>query len=144
MAEISLPDARINPDLLVHELHEALGGEWGVISRKGQWFVLPPDGREKDEEAVLALARSHNPEDLSPDQAKQQRIEEKATTAKTDVAKIPAWATMTEAEAVAQIQNSVTDLASAKQALVAMSRMIVHLRDALWPELGEEQDAQRG
>lgn len=73
---------------------------------------------------------------------KQSRTDQLRTDAKTNAAKIPAWATMTEAEAITFIQNSVTDLASAKQVLVAMARIIVHLRDAQWPDLGEEEDAR--
>jgi hypothetical protein len=44
---------------------------------------------------------------------------------------LPGWATWSAAEADAWIQANVTDLASAKVALRAMARMLVHLRDAV-------------
>ena len=48
---------------------------------------------------------------------------------------IPNWATWDEATAVAYIETSVTDLASAGTVLVALARMVVALRDAQWPWL---------
>ena len=48
---------------------------------------------------------------------------------------IPNWATWDEADAVAYIETNVTDLASARTVLVALTRMVVALRDAQWPWL---------
>jgi hypothetical protein len=42
---------------------------------------------------------------------------------------LPGWATWTAAEAATWIETNVTDLASAKTALIAMAQAIVHLRD---------------
>ncbi len=50
---------------------------------------------------------------------------------------VPGWATWSEPDTLAWIDENVTDLASAKQALRAMSRMVIALRDAQWPGLGE-------
>jgi hypothetical protein len=49
--------------------------------------------------------------------------------AKTDFRALPGWATWTGAEASDWIDTNVTDLASAKTALVAMAKAIVFLRD---------------
>jgi hypothetical protein len=50
-------------------------------------------------------------------------------TAKLDFRGLPGWATWTGAEASDWIDTNVTDLASAKTALVAMAKAIVFLRD---------------
>lgn len=56
-------------------------------------------------------------------------------TAKTNIENIPGWATWTGNEAVTWIDTNVIDLASAKVALEKMARMIVELRNALYPDL---------
>jgi hypothetical protein len=42
---------------------------------------------------------------------------------------------LTPAQAVAYIENNVTDLASAKTAMQGLARLIVALRDQVWPDL---------
>lgn len=58
-------------------------------------------------------------------------------TAKDDVQHIPGWSTWTAAQAEAWINTNVTDLASARVALVAMAKMIVYLRNRIWSDLQE-------
>jgi len=48
---------------------------------------------------------------------------------------IPGYATWTEAEMTAWIETNVTDLASAKTAIIAMAKMITLMRDKLWPDI---------
>lgn len=45
------------------------------------------------------------------------------------IRQMPGWATWTAAEAESWVETNVTDLASAKQALIAMARLLVFLRD---------------
>jgi len=57
--------------------------------------------------------------------------------AETDAKNIPGWATWDMAQAVDYIQANVKDLASAKNVLIAMAKMLVVLRDKAFPKLGE-------
>lgn len=61
------------------------------------------------------------------------RVERQAEQA---AQQIPGWATWDEQRALDWVENNVTDLASAKQAISALARMVIHLRDAQWPGLG--------
>jgi len=66
------------------------------------------------------------------DQVVVDSVEPKALPAddgRANFAAMPGWATWTDAEAEAWIETNVTDLASAKTALKAMSRAIVYLRN---------------
>ncbi len=81
---------------------------------------------------IQAIIDAHEPDPLyfAEDRARQRR-----EGAEGNAAAIPGWATWTADESVAWIDANVTDLASAKQALRAMARMIVAMRDQMWPEL---------
>lgn len=56
-------------------------------------------------------------------------------SAKTAAAAIPNWATWNEAQTTAWIDANVTDLASAKTVLRAMARMVIALRNDVFPDL---------
>lgn len=55
--------------------------------------------------------------------------------AKAQASTIPAWATFTEAQALAYIDANVNDLASAIVVLKALTRMVIALRNQQWPDL---------
>ena len=55
--------------------------------------------------------------------------------ADAQAANIPGWATWTEQESLDWIEANVTNLASAKTVLLAMSRLLVALRNKQWPGL---------
>ena len=42
---------------------------------------------------------------------------------------------LTPGQAVAYIENNVVDLASAKTAMMVMTRLIIAMRDEIWPDL---------
>jgi len=72
------------------------------------------------------------------DAAQEQREDELIQEGAEDqVAAIPNWAGWTEQQATGWIDENVTDLASAKQALRAMARLLVALRNERWPNLQE-------
>ena len=58
-------------------------------------------------------------------------------SAKGEAALATALKTITPAEAVTYINNKVTDLTSAKAVLKLMARMLIALRDEVWPDLPE-------
>lgn len=68
-----------------------------------------------------------------PGQAWIERLREEA--AETTVANIPNWATWTEAEALAWFDANVTDAATAIQVERALVRIVLAMRNKLWPNL---------
>ena len=66
-----------------------------------------------------------------PSDPEYERQEESGAQA----ASIPGWATWTEQESLDWIDLNVTDLDSAKQAIKAMTRMLLALRNKNWPNL---------
>lgn len=87
-----------------------------------------PEATAQDEIDAEAIKAAHDPTDY-------EAIVKAGADAQA--ANIPGWASWTEQETLDWIEANVTDLASAKQALKAMSRMIVALRNKTWPELQE-------
>ena len=77
--------------------------------------------------------RALTPEEEAADA--RHAIEERERQARDDVLAIAGWATWTEAGAIAWIDANVTDLASAITALKAMARMVIAVRNRLWPDL---------
>ena len=143
--EITIKRDAVNLDVLVPDLRAAIpiiAGAW----HDGSNVTIVFDEKPTDEQIAEAqqLVESHDPAAKTPEQTKAEQSASKIEEARSNAGKIPAWATMTEAEAAAFIQSNVTDLASAKVALIALARIVVHLRDAQWPDLGEEKDAERG
>jgi hypothetical protein len=98
----------------------------GVDSNgKIDWSVEPtPEQVQQAEDIKLA----HNPDTLLP-------VDQVQADAKGQAAAVPNWATWTEQQAVDWINANVTNLASAKQVLIAMARMLVALRNQTWPDL---------
>jgi hypothetical protein len=84
-----------------------------------------------NESAIAAIIDAHDSSETST----SERISAVYTNAKTNIESVPGWATWTGAEAAAWIDASVTDLTTAKTALIAMARVIVELRNALYPDL---------
>lgn len=97
------------------------------------WF----DARAIPTEAELDAAWAVIVAERDAFAAKQVRDAALEASAKVTAKNIPAWATFTESEAISYIQTNVTDLTSAKTVLIALARMVVHLRDAQWPDLGD-------
>lgn len=94
------------------------------------------DYQDGDEDAAADVLAAHDPAEQTPEQAARKTADDAPARA----AAIPGWATWDEAETVAWIEDNVRDLESAKQALVAMARLLVALRDAQWPGLAIEAE----
>lgn len=125
--------ARVNMSRLHEEIEAQLGPRFIGVSTGLGWVRvhLAGEATEEDEAAVKALAAAHDPEVLTAEQ--QARAQARAAPERARL--IPGWAVWDEDEAVEWINSHVTDLASAKQVLTAMARMLVALRDAQWPGL---------
>ncbi|MBN1122790.1 MAG: hypothetical protein JXJ17_17065 [Anaerolineae bacterium] len=91
-----------------------------------------PDGSIQT--LVIAEFSNHDPS-LTEAQLADAAKELTEANAKADAASIPGWASWTEAEAVAWVDGHVTNLEGAKQALSALSRLVVALRNKTWPGL---------
>lgn len=115
-------------------LPEALYRDSSTYARLQQtWY----DPRPVPEEAALDQAYAEwvaEQEALANLEAAHQQ---RQTSAKTSARNIPNWATWDEPTTVNWITTNVTDLASAKTVLLAMARLLVALRDAQWPDLGD-------
>jgi hypothetical protein len=57
------------------------------------------------------------------------------SAARSEAALATAFRTITPAQAVAYIDNNVTSLATAKDALKLMARILIAMRDQIWPDL---------
>ncbi len=75
--------------------------------------------------AVQAILDAHVARDYSQISADSE----------TTVSNIPNWATWTEAEALAWFDANVTDFDSARTVLRALVRIVLAMRNRLWPNL---------
>lgn len=125
-----------NLELLREELRAAFGDEIAGTSRTPEaFYIVVEDAAPGDiGEQMQAVIDAHDPAQLTAQQAALAAAE----TAPERAQAIPGWALWDEAQAVDYIDTNVTDLASAKTVLVAMARLLVAQRDALWPGLGVE------
>lgn len=128
---------QVNIELLAQTLRDTFPGECAGCKVIGKRVYVIFDVKPSDEmlAQTQALIDAHDPTAKTEEQAQEEMINETLTRARVKAKSIPAWATMGEDEAIAFIQNNVTDLGSAKTVLIAMARIIVHLRDAQWPDL---------
>ena len=89
--------------------------------------------------ATQAIIDAHDPHQPGPYEqalALESALEATRSAAKAAAAGVPDWATFTEQEAIDYIDANVADLESAKAVMKRMARMVVNLRDAVWPDLG--------
>ena len=135
--QVDLPQGA-NLELLRKELRASAGEFVAGISRTPKaWYVVLNDDAPPDaDERMAATLAAHDPTAKTPEQVTL----ETAATANARASAIPGWATWDEAETVAWIEDNVRDLESAKQVLVAMARLLVAQRDALWPTLAIEAE----
>lgn len=110
---------------------------FGVSQRKDVLVVHVESATAEEQDAIVAAVLAHNPMTRTPRQQQEANAISKRTAAEGAAGNIPGWATWSESEATDWIDNNVTDLASAKTALRALTRMVVALRDAQWPNLGQ-------
>jgi len=87
-------------------------------------FTSVPD--QSDTDTAAAVIAAHDPTDY--DALVRDGAEAEA-------ASVPDWASWTMAEASDWVETNVSDLASAKVALVAMAKMVVALRNRAFPGL---------
>jgi hypothetical protein len=97
------------------------------VSSSGRIDFLPAATDEQKVQAEAILA-AHDPNTLL-------KVDQVQADAKGQATAIPNWAIWTEQQAVDWISANVTDLASARQVLLAMVRMLVALRNQTWPDL---------
>lgn len=127
--------ASVNIELLVEELQTAFpSAEVSVSYLSDGLLKITLMGVSADEGAITAVVDAHDPDALTAGQAALAASADADTRAKA----IPGWAQWDEQQAIDYINETVTDLASAKTVLVAMARLLVAQRDALWPGLGVE------
>lgn len=127
-------------DALHASLATSLGNIFqGVSARKGKIVIHLADNATGQQQAdAQQLVQSH---DMNSRTDEQQAIVAAAnilSQAETNVRNIPGWASWDEATALQWVTTNVTDLASAKTALLALTRMVIALRDAQWPGLNAE------
>jgi hypothetical protein len=84
---------------------------------------------------LQTIVDTHDPDALTADQILAAATAAIEAAAPERVAAIPGWARWTEQQTVDYLTANVTDLASAKQVLIAMARMLIALRNAQWPHL---------
>lgn len=78
-------------------------------------------------------------EHISPvEYATRKRAAERKAAAKGEAALAEQLKTVTAQGAVDYIETQVTNLASAKAVMKIMARMLIAMRDEVWPELPEE------
>lgn len=121
----------ININKLFQELLDAGYIDVGINKRLNKIYANK-DEEIQDTSEIQALLQVHDPTDYV--EARQQASEDNAKN-------IPGWATWSEAEMLAKIDNDVVDLASTKKALKAMARMLIALRNKNFPNLrGQQED----
>lgn len=118
----------VNPQTLTAELR-AVWPDAGMSWTEDTVFAIMPDSFEQT--TYDALLAAHNPALLTSEQ-EAELIEASAIDR---ASAIPGYATWNEAEALAYIEANVTDLDSAKAVMSALARMIIAVRDQLWPHL---------
>jgi hypothetical protein len=86
-----------------------------------------------EHEKALAenICGAHDPRDY---------VAERQANAMKEAADIPGWSGWTSAQAVSWIENNVHDLDSVRQALKAMARLLIAMRNELYPDLAGEGD----
>lgn len=123
----------INIRKLSNELRDAGITTHGNCNSSG--VAWDDDNNEiQDRADVKAVIAAH---DAAAYDIVLERIADRKSASKTDTKNIPNWATWDEAQAVQYITDNVTSLATAKTVLIAMTRMIVALRNQQWPDLPE-------
>lgn len=110
---------------------------FGVSQRKDVLVVHVESATAEEQDAIVDAVLAHDPTTRTPRQQKEANAITKRAAAEGSAENIPGWATWDEQQATDWITNNVTDLASAKTALLAITRMVVALRDAQWPNLGQ-------
>ncbi len=124
----------IRGDQLADEIFQATGID--VLYR---YTFYPPDqvhivGDDVAEAQtqIQTVIDSHTPDPLYfPEDLERIRQEQ----AEQNVSDIPGWATWTEAEALAWFDANVTDTATAIQVERALVRIVLAMRNKLWPNL---------
>jgi hypothetical protein len=150
------PRVDVNPVALDESLRDALGdaitgistGPHGVVVH----FVAEPTAPQLD--TVAQIIAAHDPESLSPSQLAAQYRDAVQSGAQAQAAAIPSFAFWTEQRGLDWIANhigparidGITNLAEAKAvmndqtiAFEALWRMIVAMRNQLWPNLQETE-----
>lgn len=135
MIAIDIPQGA-NLELLREELRAAFGDEIAGTSRTPEaFYIVVEDAAPEDiGEQMQAVIDAHDPNALTATQAALAAAKDAPDRAQA----IPGWALWDEQQAIDYINETVTDLASAKTVLLAMARLLVAQRDALWPGLGVE------
>lgn len=75
--------------------------------------------------------------DCIVDTARLARIQARKTNAKGEAALATQFKTLTPQQAVNYIENNVTNLSTAKDILKIMARILIAMRDEIWPDLPE-------
>jgi len=139
MATFTITPGMIRGDQLTDEINNAVDLQLTVEDV----VYYPPDKlvvagvAPENEAAIQAVIDAHVPTDIYTVEDQHRQTKSNAGVA---VGNIPGWTTWDEQQALDWIDTDVTDLDSAKQALSAMARMIVAMRNKLWPELQDLQD----
>lgn len=126
--------ARVNLEGLHDEISAALGAVFHGLASHPLRAVVDASAPPNVDAQIDALAAAHDPDALTARQAALAAAADADQRARA----VPGWALWSEQQAVEYLQADVTDLASAKVALVAMARVLVALRDAQWPALRAE------
>lgn len=119
----------INVTELYKELEAAAIDISGCNADGVVWDV---DGNEIQNRAdVIAVLATH------PQTKKYERVSARSTEAEANAKLVSVLATVTIPEAEVYITNNVIDLASAKQVLILLAKMVIAMRDKVFPELPE-------
>jgi hypothetical protein len=135
MAQFILPqDNKIKGSQLIDEILKATG-----IDLTDKYAFYPPDtvqvhdsfvaGHEAE---IQAIVEAHEPDPLYFHADRERAVENNALT---QASNIPGWTSWTEEQTTDWIDDNVVDLASAKTALRAMARMMIALRNKVFPNL---------
>lgn len=152
MATVVFEGRRVNVPLLDAQLRAALAeAADGIVYDGGNRLLRV---LLKVDDAALArvaeqVVEAHNPDALTPEQAAEAQAAAVKVAAGGKAAAIPGWASWTEDDALDWYETHVTDplaaagslaeakvvLASMAQAQRALIRMVLALRNEVWPNL---------
>lgn len=135
--DVTMNKGAYNALKLDEDLREALSDNIAGVSTCGNrvtvHFLTAPS--EADRALAQQVIAEHNANDLTAAQEAERAEAEKVTAADTLAANVPGWASWSEAEALSYIDDNLTDLASARTIIKAQTRMLLAMRDKLWPHL---------
>lgn len=137
MPDMSINVERINAPALDQELRTALPTKCRGLSFHGGVLRvhLTADAGSADQTTVAQIVAAHDPDVLTTAQQTEQAAASVKAAAKTQAQNVPNWARWDEATTITWLQTHVTDLASAKTALINLTRMVIALRNEIWPDL---------